>query len=114
MEFYLKSKEETFKELNSNENGLSTQEAEKRLEENGKNKLKESKKDSLFKKMLKQISDPMILMLLGAATIQMITTILSGENDFVDFFIILAVVIINTILGLIQESKAENAIDSLM
>lgn len=114
MKYYLKSREEVLEEVKSNANGLTTEEAEKRLNENGKNKLKEAKKDGIFKKILNQISDPMIIMLICAAGIQVVTTLLSGEKDFVDFFIILAVVIINTILGLVQESKAESAIDSLM
>ena len=97
MKYYLKSREEVLEEVKSNANGLTTEEAEKRLNENGKNKLKEAKKDGIFKKILNQISDPMIIMLICAAGIQVVTTLLSGEKDFVDFFIILAVVIINTI-----------------
>ena len=114
MKYYLESNEDVLKEIDSAENGLTSEEANKRLEQNGKNKLKEAPKDSLIVKIIKQLSDPMIIMLLTAAGIQMVTTIVSGENDFVDFFIILTVVFINTILGLLQESKAENAIDSLM
>ena len=114
MKYYLEPKEEVLKNVASSENGLTSDEAEKRLQKNGKNKLKEAEKDGIITRILKQLADPMIIMLITAAGIQLVTTIVSGENDFVDFFIILTVVFINTILGLLQESKAENAIDSLM
>ncbi len=113
MKFYLNSTEEVLKEINSNENGLTQAEAEKRQVEQGKNKLQEAKKDSLLKKIINSIADPMIIMLLAAAGISAVTSAIQHE-PFTDVFIILFVVIINTILGLIQESKAESAIDSLM
>ncbi len=113
MKEYLKSTQEVLEELNSNPNGLEEKEAAKRLEENGANKLAEAKKDGIVKKFFKSLLDPMVLMLLGAAGISAITAISTGDS-FTDVFIILFVVIINTILGLVQESKAEHAIDSLM
>ncbi len=113
MKEYLKSTQEVLKDLNSNLNGLEEKEAAKRLEENGANKLAEAKKDGIVKKFFKSLLDPMVLMLLGAAGISAITAISTGDS-FTDVFIILFVVIINTILGLVQESKAEHAIDSLM
>ena len=113
MKEYLQSTEEVLKELNSDSNGISSKEAEERLEKNGKNKLEEAKKDGILKRFIKSLADPMIIMLLVAAAISLVTSILQGES-FTDVFIILFVVIVNTILGMVQESKAENAISSLM
>ncbi len=119
MQFYLKNSSDVLKELQSNENGLTSQEANSRLEKNGKNKLKEPPKDSLLKKFINALADPMIIMLLVAAFISAGTTIYSnlvtGANEsYADLFIILFVVILNTILSIVQESKAENAISALM
>lgn len=119
MQFYLKNSNEVLKEVKSNENGLTSDEAKSRLEANGKNKLQEPPKDSLFKKFIKSLADPMIIMLLVAAFISAGTTIYSnvvtGANEsYADLFIILFVVILNTILSVVQESKAENAISALM
>ena len=113
MKEYLKSTEEVLKDLQSNSNGLTTKEASKRLETNGYNKLKEPPKDGIIKKFFKSLMDPMIIMLLAAAAISGVTAIMSGDS-LTDVVIILFVVIVNTILGMVQESKAEHAIDSLM
>ena len=113
MKEYLKTVEQVLQEVNSTENGITNEEAAKRLEKNGLNKLKEPKKDSMLKKFIKALIDPMIIMLLAAALISGVTAFLSGDS-FTDVFIILFVVIVNTILSLVQENKAENAIDSLM
>lgn len=113
MKEYLKNSEEVLKDLGSTQNGISSVEAKNRLEKNGKNKLKEPEKDGIIKKFIKSLMDPMIIMLLAAAAISAVTSIIKNEN-FTDVFIILFVVIANTILGMIQESKAEHAIDSLM
>ena len=117
--YYLQSNEEVLNELNSSENGLSRSEAQIRLEKNGKNKLKEAEKESLFKKFINSISDPMIIMLVIAAAIQAVVNVLqmNGEfklADFADVIVILAVVIINTIMSLVQETKAEGAMEALM
>ena len=90
MKEYLKSIKEVLEEVKTNENGLTSSDAEKRLEENGKNKLKEPKKDGVIKKFIKSLMDPMIIMLLGAAIISAITSVASGDN-FADVFIILFV-----------------------
>ena len=87
-------------------------EAEKRLSADGKNKLKEPEKDSLFKKLMQQFADPMIIILIVAAAISGVTSFYSGES-FADVIIILFVVVINAILGVYQESKAEKAIEAL-
>lgn len=112
MQYYLKTAEETFKEVNSTQEGLSTEEAKTRLESNGKNKLKEPEKDTLFKKLMMQFADPMIIILIVAAAISGVTAFYSNES-FTDVIIIMAVVIINAVLGVYQESKAEKAIEAL-
>ena len=113
MKFYLESAETVFKEVASSENGLSEQEALTRLEKNGKNKLDEGKKDSLLKKFVDQLKDPMIIMLIVAAAISCVTGFIKGEGLDADVFIILFVVIVNAVLGVYQESKAEAAIEAL-
>jgi len=112
MKKYLQTTEEVLKELNSSRNGLSVEEARKRLEANGKNKLTEAKKDSLAVRLFNQLKDPMIIILIVAAIISGITAAYSGES-FADVIIIMAVVIINSVLGVFQESKAEKAIEAL-
>lgn len=112
MKYYLKSIDETFNGTSSRAGGLSAGEADERLEKNGRNKLAEAKKDSLFKRFMMQLADPMIIILIAAAVISGVTSFYSGES-FADVIIILAVVIINAILGILQESKAEKAIEAL-
>ena len=112
MKEYLESVEDVLKELKSNDNGLNEKEAEARLAEVGKNKLDEPPKEPMIKKFFKSLLDPMIIMLLVSAGISFVTSIISHES-FADVIIILFVVITNTILGMVQESKAENAIESL-
>ena len=112
MKAYLVSPEEVLQEQNSSPEGLSQAEAEKRLEKFGHNKLKEGKKESLLKKFLKELADPMIIILIVAAAISGVTAFYEGES-FTDVIIILAVVIINAVLGVFQESKAEAAIAAL-
>ncbi len=99
-------------ETKSASDGLSSQEAAQRLEANGKNKLAEAKKDSLLKRFVKQLLDPMIIILLAAAAISGVLAVVEGES-FTDVIIILSVVIINAVLGVYQESKAEKAIEAL-
>lgn len=113
MKEYLKNTDEVLKDIESTQNGLTSGQAKQRLEKNGLNKLKEPPKDGIVKKFIKALIDPMIIMLLAAAGISAITAFASGDS-FTDVFIILFVVIVNTILSLVQESKAEGAIDSLM
>ena len=112
MKHYLEEKEAVISATGSTENGLSAQEAAARLEANGKNKLIEPKKDSIVKKFLMQFADPMIIVLLVAAVLSAITAIYEGES-LADVFIILFVVILNATLGVLQESKAEKAIEAL-
>lgn len=112
MKEYLKSKEEVISEQKTTMEGLAVSEAERRLEENGKNKLVEGKKITLLERYLKQLADPMIIILIVAAVISGITAVYAGES-FADVIIIMIVVIINAVLGVVQESKAEKAIEAL-
>ncbi len=109
---YLRSSEEVLKDLGTGEDGLSSDEALRRLDENGKNKLKEAESVSLFMRFVDQLRDPMVIVLIVAAILSGITAAYSGES-YIDVIIILAVVIINSVLGVYQESKAEKAIEAL-
>lgn len=112
MKEYLCSKEEVLDTLHGNENGLSSAEAQTRLEKNGKNKLVEGKKTPMLVRFFQQFAEPMTIILLVAAVISGVMAIF--ENEFpADVIIIMAVVIINAVLGVLQESKAEKAIAAL-
>ncbi len=118
MKHYLETAEAVFSEVKSSEKGLSSAEAAARLEANGKNKLAEAKKDSTIKKFFDQMKDPMIIILIVAAAISAVTEYIeasaAGHSFFpTDTFIILAVVLINALLGVIQENKAEKAVEAL-
>lgn len=112
MKTYCEEKEAVLAELDSSENGLSSAEAQKRLEARGKNKLKEPAKESLIKRFFGQMADPMIIILLVAAAISGVLAVTQGES-FADVIIILAVVVVNAVLGVYQENKAEKAIEAL-
>ena len=112
MKHYCETTDTVLAATGSAPSGLTEEEAAGRLERNGKNRLAEGKKDSLVKRFLKQLADPMIIILLAAAAISAVTSILEGES-IADVFIILFVVIVNSVLGVYQESKAEKAIDAL-
>ena len=112
MKEYLKSSSEVMQELGSSENGLTGAQAEARLAKNGPNKLAEGKKVTLVQRFLKQLADPMVIILIVAAAISGVIAYIEGEA-FTDVFIILFVVVLNSVLGVLQESKAEKAIDAL-
>ena len=119
MKHYLEEAKSVLEELKTSENGLSSAEAEKRLAENGKNKLKEAEKETLFKKFINSLADPMIIMLIVAAAIQAVVAVIESKGtptfrDFADVLVILVVVIINTVMSLVQESKSEAAMEALM
>ena len=118
MKHYLNDASEVIKSVGSNNDGLSTAEATERLSKNGKNKLIEAKKESMIHRFFKQLCEPMTIILLVAAVIsagvEIYEGIHSGHMGFPsDVVIILAVVLINAILGVLQESKAEKAIEAL-
>ena len=112
MKHYLESISKVFSYFNSDENGLSSAEAEARLAKHGANRLAEPPKVPLWKKFLLQFADPMIIVLLVAAAVSLVMAIIEGES-LADVFIILFVVVLNAVLGVIQENKAEKAIDAL-
>ncbi len=115
MKHYLETAEAVFREVGSSEAGLTSAEASARLEKNGKNKLAEEKKDSTLKKFFDQMKDPMIIILLVAAVISAATEMIEAKG-FVpptDSIIILVVVLINAVLGVVQENKAEKAVEAL-
>ena len=107
---YNRSPQEVLEELHTSPLGLTAAEAAARLAAHGPNKLKEAEKPSLLRRFLAQLKDPMLLMLMAAAAISAVTNALSGES-FTEVFIILAVVLLNAVLGVVQESKAEAAIE---
>ena len=118
MKEYLSEFDKVVSDLGSSEAGLSDSEAAKRLEQNGPNKLKEGTKEGLVKRFLKQLAEPMTIILIVAAIIsagvEIYNGISAGHWEFpADVVIIMAVVLINAILGVFQESKAEKAIEAL-
>ena len=115
---YTQSAEEVLRRLESNPEGLSAAEVQKRQETYGPNKLKEAKKPSLISLFFKQLTDPMLILLIAAA-VSAGTTILNNVRNphepesLAEVAIILIVVLLNAILGVFQESKAEAAIEAL-
>ena len=109
---YTQTKEQVLEGLRTDRQGLSAQEAEKRLREHGENRLKEAEKLTLLQRFVQQLKDPMLLILLAAAAVSAVTNILSHES-FTEVIIILLVVLLNAVLGVVQESKAEAAIEAL-
>ena len=112
MRYYDEPVTEVLEHVASQKEGLSTEEAAQRLAKHGKNKLAQQKKDSLIKRFFLQMADPMILILLVAAAISGVLAFYENEG-FADVIIILFVVIVNAVLGVYQENKAEKAIEAL-
>ena len=112
MRYYCEETEATLNELSTTAEGLSAEEAARRLEANGKNRLADAPGKSLIRRFLEQMADPMIIILLVAALISGVLAVVENES-FADVIIILAVVIVNAVLGVYQENKAEKAIEAL-
>ena len=112
LKYYTQTEQEALQALSSAAGGLSEAEAAGRLAQHGPNKLAEGKKTPVWRRLLEQLADPMIIILLCAAAVSAVTAVISGES-FADVIIILAVVCINAVLGVYQESKAEKAIEAL-
>lgn len=93
--------------------GLTTEDAKKRLSEYGKNELIQKKKKNIFIKILEQFNDFMIIILLAAAAVSFFTSLMQGEADITEPVIILAIVVLNALLGVIQEKRAEKSLDAL-
>ena len=113
MKAYCKEFQDVLAAVDSTAEGLSTQQAQERLAKYGPNKLKEAEKPTLLQRFLTQLKDPMLIILLVAAAVSAVTGMLANENEWAEVIIILAVVLLNAILGVIQESKAEAAIEAL-
>ena len=112
MKPYLEEKEAVLAEAGSSMEGLNEEEAAARLGRDGFNRLKEGEKESLIRKFLGELKDPMTIVLIIAAVVSAITALYAGES-LTDTIIILTVVLINACLGVYQESKAEAAIEAL-
>ena len=111
---YLASAEDVLKAQSSNvETGLTASEAQQRLSQFGPNKLDEEEKTPLWKRFFEQMADPMVIMLIVAAVISAVTGMIQGESEWADVIIIMAVVIINSVLGVVQEAKSEQALAAL-
>ena len=107
-------KDEVITRLNTNvEYGLEEQEVKARIEKYGRNKIKDKPKESIIIKFIKQFNDFMIIILIIASIISAGISWYQGENDYIDSIIIIAIVIFNAIMGVIQEAKAEKSIESL-
>lgn len=105
---------ETCERLKTNSvNGLTKDEAEEKIKKYGENKLTEKKKESILVKFLKQFNDFMIIILIIAAAISAVMSYVEGSNDYLDSVIIIFIVVLNAIMGVIQEAKAEKSLDAL-
>ena len=114
MREYLQSSHDVLSALNTRgEQGLSPDEAARRLAENGRNELDKEEKTPLWIRFFEQMADPMVIMLIVAAAISALTGIIQGEPDVADVVIILFVVVVNSVLGVVQESKSEQALEAL-
>ena len=112
MKTYLENIDSVLTHVGSSQDGLSQREAAERLAQNGKNRLDEAEKASLWARFLAQLKDPMLIILMAAAAVSGITSLMSGEG-LTDLVIIMAVVLLNAGLGVYQENKAEKAIEAL-
>jgi len=116
---YIQTTEEVLKSVGAGPEGLTTAQAEERREKYGPNKLKEAEKPTLLQRFLEQLKDPMLIILMIAAAVSAATTIINNISNpdhpesLAEVFIILIVVLLNAVLGVFQESKAEAAIEAL-
>ena len=114
MSFYTKPSKDVLAELNSKEGGLSNQEVSARQKKYGPNELQQAKKKTTFQRFLDQFKDAMIIILLVAAAISFVIACVEGEpKEFFEPGLILLIVVLNAIMGVMQESKAEKALEAL-
>ena len=93
--------------------GLTNEEVEKRFQEYGENKLEDKPRESLIIKFFKQFNDFMIIILIIASIVSVLIEKMQGSNDYLDSIIIIAIVIFNAVMGIIQEAKAEKSLEAL-
>lgn len=111
---YALKQQDVVEKLNSNEaTGLTSQQAKELLEKNGENKLKEKKKKSMLARFAEQFKDVMIIILIIASIVSFVVTLVEGTNEFFEPILILLIVVLNAIMGVMQEAKAEKALDAL-
>ncbi len=110
---YTQSAQDTMKTLGVGQDGLTTAEALRRRERYGPNKLRDAPKKTLLQRFLAQLRDPMLTILMMAAGVSAVTNLMAGHDEMAEVIIILAVVLLNAVLGVFQESKAEAAIEAL-
>lgn len=114
MDWHSQSVQEIERELNTGLQGLTQNEAVARLEQYGENKLRSGKKKTNLQRFLNQFKDVMILILLVAAAVSFVIACVEGEpNEFFEPVLILVIVILNAVMGVVQESKAEKALEAL-
>ena len=107
-------KEEVLRSFNTDMKiGLRSEEVKRRQEKYGKNKLKDKPPENIFIRFVKQLNDFMIIILIVASIISALVSKMQGENDYIDSIIIIAIVILNALMGVIQETKAEKSIEAL-
>ncbi len=112
MKYYDEDIKDVLKSLNTNENGLTKEEVRKRLKEYGPNILEEGKKKTKLSIFLKQFQNLMIILLLIVGVLSLIYAIL-GDGDYLDPIVILGCTLVNVLMGYLEESKAEDAIEKL-
>lgn len=111
--WHTQSVKSVMEKLNTSPQGLSGEEVKNRLLKTGENKFENGVRKSVIGAFLKQMSDSMVLILLASAVISVLTTFLSGEGDYLDAIIILTIVCFNGVMGVVQEFKAEHALEEL-
>lgn len=94
-------------------NGLSDEEVQEKRKKYGENKLIDKGKESIFIKFIKQFNDFMIIILIGASVVSALVSYLNGSNDYIDSIIIIFIVVMNAIMGVVQETKAEKSLEAL-
>jgi Ca2+-transporting ATPase len=107
MPWHSKNIDEVYKSLQTSEEGLSDAEASKRLEKNGPNELRQKPSKKIWQMLWSQITDPMVLILIGAAAFSFIL------KEWTEAFVILTIVVLNAVIGIVQEKKAESSIQAL-
>lgn len=113
MNWHSMATQEVLNALHTTQTGLSHAQAQERLERDGANTLRGKKPKTIIQRFFSQFADFMILILLGAAAVSFVTARLNGEDGFTDSAVILGIVVLNAIIGTVQEAKAQKALDAL-